>query len=80
MRPGDNGLLTFKIIIMQEIIIFLKSHPLISVNRLESRLNIPQRSIAQAMAGLRSIPKKHISAIEKELSHYGFSLSNIKEL
>lgn len=53
---------------------FLKSHSLISVNKIEEKLKIPPGTVAQAMAGNRFIPEKHIFPIIAHLADYGIKL------
>jgi transcriptional antiterminator len=54
---------------------FLKSHKLISVNKLEKKLNLPQSTIAQALnSTTRFIPSKHLYSIIFELVQYGLKI------
>lgn len=56
----------------EQIIDFLKDHHLISVEGLERYLGIPHKTITQAMAGTRQIPKKYHEEIIKHLRNYGW--------
>lgn len=56
----------------QEIVSFLQSHPLISINALEKMCNIPQSTIGKALSGAREIPLIHIENLENILKPYGF--------
>lgn len=57
--------------ISDEIISFLKSHPLISVAGLEKQLDIPDSTIRQATTGAREIPHKHLFPVVSLLAGYG---------
>lgn len=51
---------------------WVKTHDLISINRLEERVGIPQRVLAKAIAGSRALPEKYIGPLTVELKKYGF--------
>jgi hypothetical protein len=53
------------------IIIFLTSHPIVSLNALELKLNIPKGTLRHAIKGRREIPEKFIEPLMKELEGYG---------
>lgn len=55
----------------KEIITFLKSHPLISLNQLEKICGVTQRTLGKAIKGERSIPIKNVDSLIKELKKYG---------
>lgn len=66
----------------KDVVLFLKSHPAISVRRLEETLGIPLTTISGALAkrkkkkDRRKIPKKYLKLIVKELEKYGFINQN----
>jgi len=51
---------------------WLKEHDLISINRLEKKVGIPQRSLSKAIVGIRDLPLKYHSDLMTELKKYGF--------
>ena len=57
----------------KKIIDFLKEHPLIAIAVLEKKCNVSASTIANAMAGRRGLPQKHIDKIVTELKKYGFT-------
>lgn len=57
---------------MSEIIDFLKTHPLLNIYGIEAACGISHSTIANAIAGRRKIPQKHVRELELFLSNYGF--------
>ncbi len=57
---------------------YLKTHPLISLNALEKKLNIPQSTLSKAVKGhkSRSIPVGYWYALSLELRDYGYHIEN----
>lgn len=57
---------------------FLKTHPLISLNALEKKLNIPQSTLSKAVKGhkSRSIPIGYWYKLSFELKEYGYHIEN----
>lgn len=57
---------------------FLKTHPLISLNALEKKLNIPQSTLSKAVKGhkSRSIPIGYWYKFSLELRDYGYHIEN----
>lgn len=53
---------------------FLKSHTLINIKGLEQESAVPEDTVKKFMYGQRGLPKKHIPAIEKVLSEYGYTI------
>jgi len=53
---------------------WLKTHELISINRLEKKIGIPQRVLSKVITGLdgRALPDKYHGGLIKELKKYGF--------
>lgn len=56
----------------QEIINFLKLHPLIKISALERICNVPQSIIDKAVKGTRPLNYKYHKKIIQELEKYGF--------
>jgi hypothetical protein len=55
-------------------ITWLQEHDLISINRLEKKIGIPQRVLSKVVTGLdgRALPDKYHEALIAELKKYGF--------
>jgi hypothetical protein len=55
-------------------IVWLQEHDLISINRLEKKIGIPQRVLSKVITGLdgRALPDKYHEALIAELKKYGF--------
>lgn len=55
-------------------VVWLQTHDLISINRLEKKVGIPQRVLSKVITGLdgRTLPEKYHKALLKELKEYGF--------
>lgn len=55
-------------------ITWLQEHELISINRLEKKVGIPQRVLSKVVTGLdgRGLPDKYHDALFAELKKYGF--------
>lgn len=55
-------------------IAWLREHDLISINRLEKKIGIPQRVLSKVVTGLdgRALPEKYHDALISELKKYGF--------
>lgn len=60
----------------EEIVKFLKAHPLISIRRLELKLDIPETMLSHALKKQRNIPGKYWLSLEKELKKYGYKKIN----
>lgn len=56
----------------QKVLLFLKEHPLISVNALEKQCKIPRSTIDKVRRG-RKMPRKHMSGLVEVLKMYGFN-------
>ena len=56
----------------EDIVAFLKEHPLISVHGLEKKAGMPKNSLTQAVAGTRKIPFDYIFRLFTEIGLYGF--------
>jgi hypothetical protein len=54
------------------IIEWLRDHDLLSINRIERRVGIPQRVLAKALKGDRPLPEKYIRPLIKQLKKYGY--------
>lgn len=57
---------------IENVLLWLKEHDLISINRLEKKVGIPQRSLSKAIAGIRDLPLKYHSDLITELKKYGY--------
>lgn len=57
---------------MDKILDWIKEHDLLSINRLEERAGIPQRSLHKALNGVRPLPNKYVKPLEKILKKYGY--------
>lgn len=57
---------------MDKLLDWIKDHDLISINRLEERAGIPQRSLHKAIKGIRPLPEKYVKPLIKELKKYGY--------
>ena len=57
---------------IEDVFIWLKEHDLITINRLEKKVGIPQRSLSKAMAGIRDLPEKYHADLIAELKKYGY--------
>ena len=57
----------------EQIKVFLQSHALISIKGLEREAGIPEDAIKKFLQVKRSLPQKHIPAIEKVLREYGYT-------
>jgi chromosome partitioning protein len=57
---------------MEKLLDWLKDHDLLSINRLEERVGIPQRSLHKAIKGIRPLPEKYEQPLTKELKKYGY--------
>lgn len=55
---------------------FLKTHPLISLNALEKKLNIPQSTLSKAVKGHRTIPIGYRYKLSLELRSYGYHIED----
>lgn len=55
---------------------FLKKHELISLNALESKLNIPQSTLYKAVKGHRTIPIGYWYKLSLELRSYGYHIED----
>lgn len=55
---------------------YLKTHPLISLNALEEKLNIPQSTLSKAVKGHRPIPIGYWYKLSLELRDYGYHIEN----
>lgn len=55
-------------------IAWLRTHDLISINRLEKKVGIPQRVLSKVITGLdgRTLPEKYHEALLTEIKKYGF--------
>lgn len=55
-------------------ITWLQEHDLISINRLEKKIGIPQRVLSKVVTGLdgRTLPEKYHATLIAELKKYGF--------
>jgi hypothetical protein len=62
------------------IIIFLTSHPIVSLNALELKLNIPKGTLRHAIKGRREIPEKFVEPLMNELEGYGMVTNPQKPL
>lgn len=53
---------------------WLQTHELISINRLEKKIGIPQRVLSKVVKELdgRELPEKYHNDLIKELKKYGF--------
>lgn len=60
--------------INKQVLDFFRTNDLISVKKLEDKLNLPATTIHQALCGSRDIPEKHLFNIIYELVQYGFKL------
>jgi len=58
------------------IIEFLRSHPFISVSKVEKAAEMPKSSLLAAMTGKRNIPIQHWYKLNNVLSNYGYSLGD----
>jgi len=57
-----------------QIIKFLKDHPLISQRALETQVGMPDATLRHSMAERRNIPQKYIPGICEILIQYGFTV------
>jgi len=55
---------------------YFKTHPLISLNGLEQKLNIPQSTLSKAVKGHRPIPIGYLYKLSLELRDYGYQIEN----
>lgn len=55
-----------------QIIEFLRTHPLISVYGLEKELGLYEGAISHAVQGRKRLPKKHVKRITAVLARYGY--------
>lgn len=55
---------------------YFKTHPLISLNALEKKLNIPQSTLSKAVKGHRPIPIGYWYKLSLELRDYGYHIEN----
>ena len=55
---------------------YFKTHPLISLNALEEKLNIPQSTLSKAVKGHRPIPIVYWYKLSLELRDYGYHIEN----
>lgn len=67
------------ILLSNHFVDFLKSHDLISVHRLEAKLNIPKDTLRKAKAGKRHIPGKYFYDMALLLNDYGFNWPEVSE-
>jgi hypothetical protein len=58
----------------KQIVQWLIGHELISLNRLEEKLEMSQGCLSKAKKGIIHIPIKYLSPLEKELNAYGFQM------
>lgn len=58
----------------QQIIDFIKQHPLISVNGLEKLAEMPKNTLTQAVRGTRKIPVGYWHKLHEILIDYGYNL------
>lgn len=59
---------------IEKAIEWLQTHDLISINRLEKKVGIPQRVLSKVIKQLdgRDLPEKYHDDLIKELKRYGF--------
>lgn len=57
---------------MDKLLAWIEEHDLLSINRLEERAGIPQRSLHKAIKGIRPLPDKYIKPLKKILKEYGY--------
>ena len=59
---------------IEKAITWLQEHELISINRLERKIGIPQRVLSKVVTGLdgRGLPDKYHEALIAEIKKYGF--------
>lgn len=55
----------------EEILKWLNEHDLIAIGRLEAKLNLPYKHLANFKLG-RKLDEKFVPAIEEELKKYGY--------
>ncbi len=59
----------------EEIKIFFKDRPLISVKGFERECNLPFYTIANFLKDERGLPEKHIDTIIPLMEHYGYAIN-----
>lgn len=58
----------------EQVLKFLRTHELISLNALEKKLGIPQSTLYKAIHDIRDLPAKHIPQLKAELKAYGLKM------